>query len=65
MFDGPWSGVSEINWCVIESSLSQIIVVPSDTVTFVGDIGFWLSLFVTPGFMMIVRMLSCSPHPNS
>ena len=58
MYDGPWSGVLETNWCEVESSLSQIIVVLSDTVTFVGTIGFWLSLFVAPGFMVIVKMLS-------
>jgi hypothetical protein len=44
MFDGPWSGVLDTIRCGVESSLSQIIVDPSDTVVFLGAIGFWLGL---------------------
>ena len=46
MFDGPLSGVPDTIRCGVESLLSQIIVDPSDTVVFLGVIGFWLALFV-------------------
>jgi hypothetical protein len=58
MFDGPWSGVPNTIRCGEESLLSQIIVDPSDRDVFLGDIGFWLALFVAPGFIVIVELLS-------